>query len=330
MIALAIVSIVLLCTGIGGPLAAACWGCIFGIVGGFLTNGISNVFKGKNFFDGALDAVFYGGIGGTIGGAICGVFSGGLPLVTSLGQAIWRGVWTGALSGAASSFVTGSIQYLDTYGLNGTFKDYFAYVGSNVLTGTILGGIFGGIFGGVSFKVGQIRTNNRINNELAKAKNNYEQGKIFEEMGHKQISNNPKYLDSKTQITMKLNGGTKKGGTTIIMDEIAITKNGVNNFEFKSSNTAPFTDYSTTKGGGQMVAYVNNGFKLSAPAELTKQGIDLLGYNMLPKNMPVTVIRPENFVANLGVIQDGFQSFFSGISSGFTSVMSNSYKKSFN
>ena len=324
VIVLAVVSVVLLCTGVGGPLAAACWGCIFGIVGGFLSNGISNVIQGKGFFDGALDAMFYGGIGGAIGGAICGVFSGGLPLVNSLGKAVWRGVWTGALSGFATSFVTGSIQYLDEYGLNGTFKDYLGYVGSNVLMGTALGGTFGGIFGGISFKVGQIRTNNRINNELAKAKNNYQKGKIFEKICHKQIFKNPKYLDSKTQITMYLNGGSKNGGTTIIMDEIAITKNGVNIFEFKSSSKAPFTNYTNVKGGGQTAAYVNNGFKLSAPAALTKKGIDLLGYNILPQNMPVTVIRPENFVANLGIIQDGFQSFYSGISFGLTSGISNS------
>lgn len=327
VVVLAVASIVLLCTGVGGILASACWGCIFGITGGVLFNGISNLFQGKNFFDGALDAIFYGAIGGSIGGAIGGALVGNLPLVTSLGQAIWRGVWTGTISGVGSSFVTGTIQYFDTYGFKGTFKDYLKYVGSSMLSGAVIGSVVGGVTSGIGFKIGQIRTNNRIVKKLGQATSNKEKGTLFEKMGHEQISNNPKYIDSDTQIKMNLNGGTQKGGTSILMDEVATTKDGMFNFEFKSSNDAGFTNYSNTKGGGQTVAYVNNGFKLSAPAYLTDKGIALTGTNVFPQNMPVTVIRPENFVSNLGVIKDGIQTMFSGMHPGLTAGLNSTLEK---
>ena len=77
VVALLVVSIVLLATGVasavGAVLMLACIGCIVGIVGGLLTNGIGNLFSGKNFFDGALDAMLIGGLSGAVDGALVGL-----------------------------------------------------------------------------------------------------------------------------------------------------------------------------------------------------------------------------------------------------------------
>lgn len=84
-IALVIVSIVLLCTGVGGILAGACWGCIFGALLGGLTGGLESVAKGGNFLDGFENGAFSGAVKGAImGGAFAGL---GL-----LGQAAGRGL----------------------------------------------------------------------------------------------------------------------------------------------------------------------------------------------------------------------------------------------
>ena len=50
----------------GGILAVAAVGCIVGMLAGLVANGISNIMSGKNFFDGALDAIIIGGIIGAI------------------------------------------------------------------------------------------------------------------------------------------------------------------------------------------------------------------------------------------------------------------------
>lgn len=320
VVVLLVVSVVLLATGVGGILAAACWGCIFGIVGGLLTNGISNVRNGKGFFEGALDAMLIGGIGGAVGGAIGGYFAGSMPLATNMLQAVWRGAWTNAIASGGSSFVTSTIQYFAANGTNGSAGEYFGFIFQNVAVASLAGGVMGGITGGISFKIGEIRTNSRINKELAAAEDFKDQGARFEKMGHDQIQNNPQYAKSDSQITMKIKGGTAKGGTTIKMDEVAVTKDGqIINFEYKSSETAPFTNSLTTKGGGQTNAYVNNNFRLSDVAQLTKKGFNLTGETFLPKNMPVTVVRPSNFVSVFGTMQDGVQKFFQGFTPGVVS-----------
>lgn len=81
VVALLVVSIILLATGVGGILAIACIGCIVGILGSFLTNGIGNILSGKNFFEGALDAMLLGGITGAIDAVFIAI---GHPYVGSL------------------------------------------------------------------------------------------------------------------------------------------------------------------------------------------------------------------------------------------------------
>lgn len=87
VVALLVVSIVLLATGVGSILAIACIGCIVGILGSFLTNGIGNILKGKNFFEGAIDAMLIGGITGAID-AVCTVM--GHPYVGSMITSLLR------------------------------------------------------------------------------------------------------------------------------------------------------------------------------------------------------------------------------------------------
>lgn len=72
VVVLLVVSVVLLATGVGGILAAACWGCIFGIVFGFVSGGVESVRNGGSFWEGAIDGALKGGIQGAITGAIFG------------------------------------------------------------------------------------------------------------------------------------------------------------------------------------------------------------------------------------------------------------------
>lgn len=84
-VALVILSIVLLCTGVGGILAGACWGAIFGAVIGGVSGGLESMANGGSFLDGFENGAFSGAVSGFImGGAFAGL---GL-----LGQAAGKGL----------------------------------------------------------------------------------------------------------------------------------------------------------------------------------------------------------------------------------------------
>lgn len=72
VVVLLVVSIALLATGVGGILAAACWGCIFGIAFGFVSGGVESSRNGGSFWEGAINGALKGGIQGAITGAIFG------------------------------------------------------------------------------------------------------------------------------------------------------------------------------------------------------------------------------------------------------------------
>lgn len=101
VIALLVVSVLLLATGVGGLLAIAAIGCIVGILGGLLTNGIGNILSGKNFFEGALDAMLIGGITGAIDAVFVAI---GHPYVGSIITSVLKNGMECALTGKEFSF----------------------------------------------------------------------------------------------------------------------------------------------------------------------------------------------------------------------------------
>ena len=122
VIALLVVSVLLLATGVGGLVAIACIGCIVGILGGLLTNGISNLFNGKNFFDGALDAMLIGGITG----AVDAVFTAmGHPYVGSMLTSLLRNGLECALEGKELSLKTLLVDVVIDLALTGITKKIF-------------------------------------------------------------------------------------------------------------------------------------------------------------------------------------------------------------
>ena len=122
VIALLVVSILLLATGVGGLLAIACIGCIVGILGSLLTNGIGNLCSGKNFFDGAIDAMLIGGITGAID-AVCTAM--GHPYVGSMVTSLLRNGMECALEGKELSIKTLLADVVIDLVLTGVTKKIF-------------------------------------------------------------------------------------------------------------------------------------------------------------------------------------------------------------
>jgi len=159
---MAIGSIILLCTGVGAPLAAACWGCLIGMGSSFLFNGVKNVCQGKNFFDGAIDSLFYGGISGAISGALGGFGSvGGL---LNFGESVAAEFAVSMLSTAGASVVTNSMKYgFDKLsGENKIEGGYFSYVGTNLGVDLLFSAAAFGVGKGIDNTFGKSSTGSKV------------------------------------------------------------------------------------------------------------------------------------------------------------------------
>ncbi|MEE0060607.1 MAG: hypothetical protein UE295_07260 [Acutalibacteraceae bacterium] len=101
-VALVIVAIVLICTGVGGVLGAMALGALFGAGIGGTVGGIISVISGKSFFEGFENGAFYGAISGIISGGM-GFFmsSGGTAALTLV-----KSMTIGGVSGMGSSIIS--------------------------------------------------------------------------------------------------------------------------------------------------------------------------------------------------------------------------------
>ena len=106
-IALVIVSIVLLCTGVGAVLAGACWGAILGAVIGGVSGGLESLANGGSFLEGFENGAFSGAVSGFIMG---GAFAG----LGSLGAALGKGVSCVSKLGKFVKGVAAVTKVLDT------------------------------------------------------------------------------------------------------------------------------------------------------------------------------------------------------------------------
>ena len=147
-IVIVVVSIVLICTGVGGILGAAALGALLGALSGGIMGGISSVRAGGSFWEGAENGAFTGAIGGAIGGAATfGLTSMLGPATTMLGS-IAQGAGVGAASSAMSNVgVTMLTYYLD----HGTLVGCGNQLLIAGISGAISGGIMGGLMGGLRF-----------------------------------------------------------------------------------------------------------------------------------------------------------------------------------
>lgn len=106
-IALVIVSIVLLCTGVGSILAGACWGAIFGALIGGVSGGLESLAKGGSFLEGFENGAFSGAVSGFIMG---GAFAG----LGSLGAALGKGISCASKLGKFVKGVAAVTKIMDT------------------------------------------------------------------------------------------------------------------------------------------------------------------------------------------------------------------------
>ena len=92
-----IVAVVLICTGIGGIIAAMAWGAIYGAVAGGAIGGAMSMLGGGSFWEGAESGAFMGAIGGIIAGGLGSAMAvGGGISGLSVGQVMYIGGMVGA------------------------------------------------------------------------------------------------------------------------------------------------------------------------------------------------------------------------------------------
>ena len=150
VVLLVAVSVVLLCTGVGGVLAAMAWGAILGAAIGGLSGGIMSAVRGGSFLEGFVDGAFTGAIGGAIGGGVTSGLTALIGPATTLVGSILQGAAIGAVSGGVSNMAVSAISiYLEKGTLSGSFNTILM----SGFTGALAGGIVGGITGGVKFKL---------------------------------------------------------------------------------------------------------------------------------------------------------------------------------
>lgn len=138
VLAMIVVSVVLIATGVGGVLGAAALGCLIGMAIKGTVTVTKNLITGKPPFAGIVDALFYGGISG----AISGLITGGLGSIGLSG-----GLGSDLLASGISSFATNSIKYFLG---DGDGRGYGAYIIDNVLM-DVIGSAIGGGLGGKLF-----------------------------------------------------------------------------------------------------------------------------------------------------------------------------------
>lgn len=102
-VVIVIVAVVLICTGVGGPLGAAAIGALIGAGTGGLFGGIMQAANGGSFWKGFEEGAFSGAISGAIAGAMGFGFTGGVKGASlTFGQT----VLTGAVSSGGSSLIS--------------------------------------------------------------------------------------------------------------------------------------------------------------------------------------------------------------------------------
>jgi hypothetical protein len=154
VIVLVAVSIVLLCTGVGGIIAAMAWGAIIGAGIGGLSGGIMSAVNGGSFFEGFVDGAFTGAIGGGITSGLTSLIG---PATTLLGS-IAQGAAIGAVSGGVSNMAVSAISI---YLKNGTLSGSLSTILMSGFSGALAGGILGGLMGGLKFKLATAASTSR-------------------------------------------------------------------------------------------------------------------------------------------------------------------------
>ena len=134
-IAIVIVAVALLLTGVGGILAAMAIGALFGTLIGGIIGGVASALTGGSIFEGIRDGAFTG--------AIAGIIAGGMAFAMTAG--IGSTLIIGAVSGAGSSLVSDAGDILIT-GANLTLTDVLV----NMLLSGVLGLAFAGAGRGVA------------------------------------------------------------------------------------------------------------------------------------------------------------------------------------
>ena len=97
-----IVAIVLICTGVGGPLGAAAIGALIGAGAGGIFGGVMSAANGGSFWEGFENGAFSGAISGAITGAMSFGFVGASGASLTFGQT----VFTGATSSGGASLLS--------------------------------------------------------------------------------------------------------------------------------------------------------------------------------------------------------------------------------
>jgi hypothetical protein len=143
VVVLVAVSVVLLCTGVGGILAGAAWGAILGSVIGGVSGGVASAINGDSIFEGFVNGAFTGAIGGAIGGGITSGLTSFLGPASTFLRSVGQNMGIGAVSGGISNTSVTSISLLIDHG---TLEGH----GSQILASGISGALVGGIIGGAS------------------------------------------------------------------------------------------------------------------------------------------------------------------------------------
>ncbi|MDR2492187.1 MAG: hypothetical protein LBD25_01815 [Coriobacteriales bacterium] len=158
VVVLVAVSVVLICTGVGGIFAAMAWGALLGAGIGGLSGGILSAINGGSFFEGFVNGAFTGAIGGALGGGITSGLTALVGPATTLLGSIAQGAGIGAISGSLSNMAVTAVSFFID---NGTLDGSLGIIFSSGFSGAIAGGVLGGGLGGLSYKLGPAATTSR-------------------------------------------------------------------------------------------------------------------------------------------------------------------------
>ena len=147
-IAMVVISVALLVTGVGAILSMTCWGTILGAIGGGLMQGFLNLAKGKSFWEGFEDGAFTGAIGGAIGGGIAGALTKLMTSSVLMVVNILKEAFIGAVSTSISNMCVSTLDYLLKHN---TLKGGLGEVLTAGAVGLIAGGALGAVMGKIMY-----------------------------------------------------------------------------------------------------------------------------------------------------------------------------------
>lgn len=159
-VAIVIVAVALICTGVGGILGAMALGALIGTGIGGTVGGIVSVISGGSFFEGFENGAFSGAIAGIISGGMGFAMSSGGTAALNLGQILM----IGGVSGSGTSLVSDIGDIL----IKGDDIS-FAEVLFNMTISGLMGMVFAGIGYGISKGISALKV--KLNSKVTPLEN---------------------------------------------------------------------------------------------------------------------------------------------------------------